>query len=283
MAQPVPVGRVSPLGLQGPPGPQGSPGPPGPPGPPGLPGECTCPKWTSPDPATEAPTSAGSLGHPGESDCAGHLAAGRTESGVYVVGPASSRVEAYCDMDTAGGGWTVIQRREDGSVLFDRTWEEYKRGFGNKSWEHWLGNENIHRLTNQKTYRLRIDMEDWEQNRRFVEYNTFRVSDEASGYRLHISGYTGNVRDSLTYHNGQQFSTRDQDNDGLSGLHCAQRYGQGGWWYLACLRSGLNGQYLGNCDDSWRSCPNSQGVVWYDWRGRWYSLKAVSMKIKPQG
>ncbi|CAH1251215.1 PRSS12 [Branchiostoma lanceolatum] len=212
-----------------------------------------------------------------EEDCAAYYSSGWTTSGVYRIGLLPSDVEAYCDMDTAGGGWTVIQRRQDGSVPFNRNWEEYKQGFGDKNGEYWLGNENIHLLTNQKNYKLRVDLLDWDGDSRFAEYSTFRVSGESDQYRLHVAGYSGNAGDSMSDNNGLRFSTIDRDNDVWSG-HCSQARGQGGWWFPHCARSLLNGRYLGNCGNS---CPYLQGVMWGDWRGYDYSLKSVSMKIRP--
>eukprot|EP00058_Branchiostoma_floridae_P003923 XP_002589411.1 hypothetical protein BRAFLDRAFT_77854 [Branchiostoma floridae] len=216
-----------------------------------------------------------------EDDCAGYHSSGVTTSGVYRIGLLPADVEAFCDMDTAGGGWTVIQRRQDGSVPFNRTWEEYKLGFGNKNGEYWLGNENIHLLTNQKNYRLRIELLDWNNESAFAEYSTFRVSGESDGYRLYFSGYSGTAGDSMTLGhslNRQRFSTVDRDNDAWSSTHCSQQLGQGGWWFAACGNSVLNGRYLGNCG---YSCPYRQGVLWAHWRGWRYSLKSVSMKIRP--
>ncbi|XP_019634598.1 PREDICTED: fibrinogen-like protein 1 [Branchiostoma belcheri] len=184
-------------------------------------------------------------------------------------------------MDTAGGGWTVIQRRQDGSVPFNRTLEEYKHGFGNKNGEYWLGNENIHLLTNQKAYTLRVDLQDWDGETRYATYDIFRVSGESDQYRLRISGYSGTAGDSMAGGhtlNGERFSTVDRDNDASSYRHCSQLYGQGGWWFGACGYSYLNGRYLRNCG---YSCPSWQGVVWWHWRGVRYSLKSVSMKIRP--
>ncbi|XP_035669610.1 angiopoietin-2-like [Branchiostoma floridae] len=188
-----------------------------------------------------------------------------------------TRIGTYCDMDTAGGGWTVIQRRQDGSVPFNRNWEEYKLGFGDKKGEFWLGNEVIHLLTNFKNHQLRIDMEDWGGNKRFALYSTFRVSGEADGYRLHISGYSGTAGDSMAHNNGHRFSTLDRDNDVWSS-HCSRTRGYAGWWFNSCTHSVLNGRYLGNCGSS---CSAWQGVVWYHWKGSDYSLKSVSMKIRP--
>ena len=60
---------------------------------------------------------------------------------------------------------------------------------------------------------------------------TFRVEGEDQGYKLHIGGYTGTAGDSMEYHNGMKFSTRDRDNDELGGS-CAQEQ-KGAWWFNA--------------------------------------------------
>ena len=106
-------------------------------------------------------------------------------------------MQVLCDMITDGGGWTVFQRRLDGSVDFYRDWSSYKKGFGVLNGEFWLGNDNLHRLTAAGNVTLRVDLEDFEGNIRYAEYTTFKVADEADKYRLLIGGYSGTAGDSL--------------------------------------------------------------------------------------
>ena len=102
-----------------------------------------------------------------------------------------------CDMTTEGGGWTVFQRRMDGSVDFYLGWEDYRVGFGNLSGEFWLGNDNLHRLTANADMMLRVDLEDYDGVRKYAEYTTFSVADADDNYRLTIAGYNGTAGDSM--------------------------------------------------------------------------------------
>lgn len=61
--------------------------------------------------------------------------------------------------------------------------------------------------------------------------------------------------DSMKYHNGRPFSTRDKDPDSL-GIHCAKEY-MGGWWYKNCYKTNLNGLYGVNRDNQVGFISNS--------------------------
>lgn len=92
-----------------------------------------------------------------------------------------------------------------------------QQGFGNIDGEYWLGLENIYWLTNQGNYKLLVTLEDWTGRKTFAEYASFRVESEAEFYRLRVGRYNGNAGDSLTWHNGKQFTTLDRDHDVYAG------------------------------------------------------------------
>ncbi|XP_061177098.1 ficolin-2-like [Saccostrea echinata] len=146
-------------------------------------------------------------------------------------------------MTTEGGGWTVIQKRLDGTTNFYRTWSEYKTGFGDPSKNYWIGNDFIHLLTKNGYNELRVDLQRLNGQKGYAKYSSFEVGDETSKYKLSVSGYSGSIfyHDSLLYHNGMKFSTKDQDND-FTSSNCALFY-QGAWWYTSCYKSHLNGLY----------------------------------------
>ncbi|XP_029789627.1 angiopoietin-2 isoform X2 [Suricata suricatta] len=211
-------------------------------------------------------------------DCAEAFKSGRSASGVYALlfPNSTEEVKAYCDMETAGGGWTVIQRREDGSVDFQRTWNEYKVGFGNPSGEHWLGNEFVFQVTNQQPYVLKIHLQDWEGNEAYSLYEHFSLSSEEFNYRIHLQGLTGTAgKISSISQPGTDFSTKDADNDKCI-CKCSQML-TGGWWFDACGPSNLNGMYYPQRQNT----NKFSGIKWYYWKGSGYSLKATTMMIRP--
>ncbi|XP_075438593.1 angiopoietin-1 isoform X2 [Ascaphus truei] len=118
-------------------------------------------------------------------DCADLFYAGFNKSGVYTIyiNNVSEPKKVYCNMETAGGGWSAIQHREDGSVDFQRGWKDYKMGFGSPSGEFWMGNEFIFAITSQRQYSLRIELMDWEGNHAHSQYDRFHIGNEKQNYR----------------------------------------------------------------------------------------------------
>ncbi|XP_033873186.3 angiopoietin-2 [Acipenser ruthenus] len=211
-------------------------------------------------------------------DCAELYKSGKTTSGVYALTlpNTTEQIKAYCDMDSSGGGWTVIQRRIDGHVDFHRTWKEYKMGFGDSAGEYWLGNELVSQLTNEQPHALRIQLKDWEGNEGYSLYDHFYLNSEAQNYRIHLKDYSGTAgKISSLGQPGSDFSTKDVDNDKCI-CKCSQLT-TGGWWFDACGPSNLNGMYyqLG------QNTNRFNGIKWYYWKGSGYSLKTTTMMIRP--
>ncbi|XP_021359312.1 ficolin-1-like [Mizuhopecten yessoensis] len=178
-------------------------------------------------------------------------------SGVYRIKTLANKViNVFCDMDTAGGPWTVIQRRVDGGVDFYRNWTDYKNGFGDLNGEFWIGNDNLHHLTNTHR-RLRVELELWDGTKGFAQYSMFHVSDEEHNYTLTVQGFSGNIHNSLYYNNDQSFSTPDRDNDGIGYLNCAEIF-HGSWWYGEYYEVNLNGDYRVDYGS-----PDTESMFWY--------------------
>ena len=199
---------------------------------------------------------------------------GHSFSGVYEIDPRDGlgSFNVSCDMQTDGGGWTVFQRRKDGSENFYRNWNEYKEGFGELHGEFWLGLDKIHRLT-ATIVNLRVDLTAPDNSKAYAKYEDFTIGSEASMYVIRFGSYTGTAGDSLTYHEGMKFTTRDIDND-LDSNNCAVSY-SGAWWYKHCHNSNLNGIYI-------YGGSGSSYVVWSGnggFKGS-TSLKKVEMKLK---
>ncbi|XP_020628450.1 ryncolin-2-like [Orbicella faveolata] len=124
--------------------------------------------------------------------CADSYKSGERKSGVYTINPdGAGIIKVFCDQTKAGGGWLVFQKRLDGSVDFYRGWTEYKRGFGSLTGEFWLGLDEIHRLTSSGRYKLRVDLEDFDGNTYYAEYDFFEVASEGEKYKLSVGSYTG--------------------------------------------------------------------------------------------
>ncbi|XP_063030599.1 tenascin isoform X1 [Melospiza melodia melodia] len=211
--------------------------------------------------------------YPYPKDCSQALLNGEATSGLYTIylnGDKAQPLQVFCDMGEDGGGWIVFLRRQNGKQDFYKNWNTYVAGFGDPKEEFWIGLENLHKITSQGQYELRVDLRD-KGDTAYAVYERFSVGDAKSRYRLRVDGYSGTAGDSMTYHNGRSFSTFDKDHDSAI-TNCALSY-KGAFWYKNCHRVNLMGRYGDN--------NHSQGVNWFHWKGHEYSIQFAEMKLRP--
>ncbi|XP_077567395.1 fibroleukin-like [Stigmatopora nigra] len=229
-------------------------------------------------------------------DCSDHLLRkGSVKSGVYQVTPdlhTGVGFPVLCDMEVQGGGWTVLQLRRDGGVSFNRTWAEYRSGFGEPSTggDFWLGNQHIHLLTRDRDMTLRVELEDFSGTSAYAEYENFRVGSERMRYRLTLGAYSGTAGNALRFsptydHHNRAFTTPDRDNDRYPSGNCGAYYGSG-WWFDACMAANLNGKYYRG-----RYKGVRDGIYWGTWHNistelyptnERQAFKTVRMMIRPK-
>ena len=197
-------------------------------------------------------------------------------SGLYNItnfcGNCKSVAQGYCDANSGGGGWLVVQRRKDGSVSFDRGWVEYEEGFGDLNGEFWYGLQPLHCLTSQGQWELRIDLTHSNGTKTYLHYKQFSIGSASDKYPLQISQFSGIYpvdpfsADPIS---GMKFTTKDSDNDKWF-ANCAVNSDKGnGWWYRSCSFIRLNSQY------------SNKKTIFVDHTIRFLYYPFIEMKIRP--
>ncbi|KAM6168676.1 angiopoietin-related protein 3 [Erethizon dorsatum] len=209
-------------------------------------------------------------------DCSTVYKRSEHRSGTYAIRPSNSQVfNVYCDVKS-GISWTLIQHRTDGSQNFNETWKNYKYGFGKLDGEFWLGLEKIHSIVKQSNYILRIELEDWKDNKYFVEY-PFHLGNHETNYMLHLAKMTGNGPKVFPEYKDLVFSTWDHK---AGHLNCSESYSGGWWWHDVCDENNLNGKY--NKPRAKSKTEKRRGICWRSQNGKLYSVKSTKMLIHPK-
>ncbi|NXI66791.1 ANGL3 protein, partial [Anseranas semipalmata] len=210
-------------------------------------------------------------------DCTALYNSGIQSSGIYTIKPNGSEAfDVYCETKL-GSSWTVIQNRVDGSLDFNQTWEAYAKGFGDLNEEFWLGLNKTYSITKQGDYILRIELQDWKDNKRYVEY-AFSLGGPETDYTLQLSRISGSIPNALPEQTELRFSTADHDMATINNFNCPENY-LGGWWHSECEETNLNGKYV--APRSKGRLDRRKGLYWKPKKGRYYLLKSTKIMIHP--
>ncbi|NWW75634.1 ANGL3 protein, partial [Climacteris rufus] len=135
----------------------------------------------------------------------------------------------------------------------------------------WLGLDKIYAITSQGNYILRLELQDWRENRRHIEY-TFSLGGPESSFSLQLARLSGSIPRALPEHTQLPFSAPPR------GLRCPGTH-PGGWWHSECEETNLNGKYV--TPRSRGRLDRRKGLYWKPKKGRYYLLKSTKIMIHP--
>jgi hypothetical protein len=197
---------------------------------------------------------------------------GIKSDGIYDIYPDNENesIKVFCEMHK--GGWTRIMNKINNSTTaFNKSWNEYTNGFGDFDSNNWLGLNYIRQLTNQQQMSIRIEVSNDITDSSMIEYDSFFIGPEKQKFQLTIGKKIfGSLEDSFTHHNGMKFATFDQDAKDLCSI-----VRNGGWWFKACYQVCLTCQndYAGQwCSINGGGCSAGSQYPYYS---------KIKMLIKP--
>ena len=199
--------------------------------------------------------------------------AGARNNGIYEITLENgNELKVDCVMDEYDGGWTVFQRRprHDSLDFYQYNWHEYSQGFGTLLSDYWLGLENAHLMTKDKSNKLYVKLVG---NTGVVVINIrdgFMIMDSSNNYAIKIGAYVKIAESQKDWNvlgdlNENEFSTRDDDNDDESGKDCAQLR-ECAWWIKKCNKPIQN------------SCLNQKNKIVDALRGYDYASSIMMFK-----
>ncbi|KAH8272420.1 hypothetical protein KR026_007755 [Drosophila bipectinata] len=144
--------------------------------------------------------------------------------------PGSDPFKVACVSESnIGSGWLHVYRKMFTPQTFNRTYEDYERGFGDVGTdifnEFFIGLNRLHHLTSGKRYEVLL----------FTSTGRSRcdhliVGDRSEGYRVKSIDNCDGDDLGMIFKQGSKFSTFDRDEDRVPDRNLAKEGGFG-WWF----------------------------------------------------
>ncbi|XP_066921916.1 ficolin-3-like [Clytia hemisphaerica] len=202
---------------------------------------------------------------------------GARESGIYTIEYSPGKFkDVFCSIaPSKGSAWMTILRRHSNEVDFNRSWSDYKSGFGLPKGDFWIGLEALHELTKLQGFvRIEITARDVNGQKALLLFKGFKVGSEAENFKLTtgaIQRAKNSPRTDWEYANGMQFSTAGHDHDLNNTVDCAAVHGGGGW-YRDCTMINFGGRFSGSNEEN-------ENIFWSGFRGK-SRLKYLMFEIR---